>query len=463
MPNLWSLKLTSDTQTLPVLLREGVKGTNIDIGTGLGAPELYESNSVKAIPPINVIADYQWTKSPQTARENTPYVTITEKRLLMNSNVANLANSVFSTVGSVAGVFGDNVKSFVDKGIDGGADNLRSLATAINAPTTNQGNAEGQITEQATEQESGVLQALKSAASDILNNLADRYSSFQLNSQVLKPYDFLYSTEKTGFQYILPYFGNEYNSSTITFGAEGDSNILAGLAGIAGGFAAGGAGIAGVIKPGVYIEKAKQFTMGDKGRTFNVKFPLLNTGTYEDILSNWQLIFALIYQNRPGRVTRSIIDMPVIYEVESPGIIYMPFAYINSLSINFLGSRRLMDITVPVGEGGTNITTIIPDAYEVNITLEGMNEETRNFLYANIVPAPVTVGSPPIPAAANAATSARPGPESTAVNATGTPSNYNATRNNVVTNRVGQPYRTTISQTEAKAAAANDWLLPKDR
>ena len=140
--------------------------------------------------------------------------------------------------------------------------------------------------------------------------------------------------------------------------------------------------------------------MGDQGKDVTIKFPLLNTGTADSISANWQLLFGLIYQNKPGRVTRSIIDMPVIYEVNIPGNTFMPYAYISELTVNFLGARRLMPLNVPVppageSQGTTTIQAIIPDAYEVTITLTGMNEETRNFMYASINPGGingVTVG-----------------------------------------------------------------------
>ena len=86
--------------------------------------------------------------------------------------------------------------------------------------------------------------------------------------------------------------------------------------------------------------------------------------------------------------------MPVIYQVQIPGVVYMPFAFISNLSVKFLGSRRLMNISVPIQTGSSDSTvlnTIIPDAYEVSITLNGMNEETRNFLYASVQSSPVTV------------------------------------------------------------------------
>ena len=130
--------------------------------------------------------------------------------------------------------------------------------------------------------------------------------------------------------------------------------------------------------------------MSQDGRSINVKIPLLNTGTYEDILQNWQLIFGLTYQNRPGRITKNLVDIPVIYEAIVEDILFMPYAYISNLSVNFLGNRRTMEITVPVeGTDDSNNLTLnatIPDAYELNLTLKGLNEETRNFIYESINP-----------------------------------------------------------------------------
>ena len=72
---------------------------------------------------------------------------------------------------------------------------------------------------------------------------------------------------------------------------------------------------------------------------------------------------------------------------------YMPYCYVSSLAVSFVGSRRIMSLPIPSDKGGT-INAIIPDAYNVSITFTGMNEETRNFMYASIHDT-VTVGSIP--------------------------------------------------------------------
>jgi hypothetical protein len=90
----------------------------------------------------------------------------------------------------------------------------------------------------------------------------------------------------------------------------------------------------------------------------------------------------LDYQNRPNRRSRDLIDPSCLYEVTIPGVKYMPYAYVSSLKVNYLGARRHMRLEVPIMGGQTTIDTIVPDAYEVTLTLTGLIGETRNFLMA---------------------------------------------------------------------------------
>jgi hypothetical protein len=401
---LWTLNRTSDDQVLPFLVRStsslNQEGIN-SLGTGLTPSRIYSSNdSIQALDPINVVTDFEWTKSPKDSRGNTPSITLIEKRLLMNSNVANLANSVLASAAGISNLIG---YGNIDQQVEAGTASLIKFGGQVkNLATPNGNGVTNQIIDQ-SQNNSLLVKALQgrvsgdTTAGQVIGNkliTVGKYaSSFQLGNPVLRPYNFLYATELTGFIYYLPYFSNSYNENANQFGA-GESNLLSGLTEIASSFASFASNIQGFLKPGTYIETAKQFNMGDSGRTVNIKFPLLNTGQFSDILKNWQLIFGLIYQNRPGRVTRSIIDVPVIYEVYSQGVIYMPYAYISSLSVNFLGSRRTINLEVPIGfnpgENSTIMNTIVPDAYEVNITLRGLNEETRNFLFTSVTKSPVT-------------------------------------------------------------------------
>ena len=372
MANLWTLKFGVE-EKLPLLVRSGTNvGSNISFSSNRVYKDLKGPSD-----PIDVNNDFNWTKSPKSSRQDVPKLRLIEKRIAKNSTVSNLAYSLLANV--------DLANTVSQQG----AASIDLLA----------GNEKAEV--------QNSLQNLKSSAADSVNDVINNsetltkvkgklnevfdFESFQSN--VLRPYNYLYVTEKTGFEYIFPYLEDDYRESNITMG-EDQQNIATSILGAVSDIAQQAAGVALVLRPGVYIEEAKQFTMGQEGRTLNVKIPLLNTGSYEDIIKNWQLIFGLVYQNRPGRITKNLVDVPVIYEAFIEGMTYMPYAYIKGLSVSFLGNRRTMKIKIPVtkftSEGSDvgvqtrEITTVIPDAYQLNLSITGLNEETRNFMYESI-------------------------------------------------------------------------------
>jgi hypothetical protein len=410
MADLWKLIRKDDrNQTVPVLLPAS-SAPNVqsdDLADIYSVSRLYEGVNASSV--IDVVNKFPWTNSPESSRLDTPTIQLIEKRLLMNSVLTNLANSIFTTADSGSSFFGTGARSALQQAINAGP---AGVATFLRTPppppensssTANQQGFVGKLISETAQATIGAINSVRGSEggvkiADALENISQLYSSFQLGNPVLSPYDFLYSTEKTGFVYDLPFLSqNNFNTTSTSFGESKSGNLLAGsITNIFSELARSSTALVGTIKPGTYIEQAKQFSMGESGRTVDISFPLLNTKKFEDIALNWQLIFGLIYQNRPGRVTRSIIDMPVIYEVNCPGVVYMPFAYIRSLSIDFIGNRREVKINVPVGDqargGSTVLTTIVPDAYQININVEGLNDETRNFLYASVTQSPVTVG-----------------------------------------------------------------------
>jgi len=384
---LWYLLKRSPTDTLPFLRSTASTQNNSPFNNAsvnsLLPVKVYGGITVDTF--IDVVQDFDWTVSPQTSRDDVPVVYLKEKRLLMNSNVSNIANSVFAVTDNVTTVIGTNLTNKIVNAFD----------TAANATTNFLQPVSNAVTDK-----TGLPQTqLAFNSSSIKDFLTNKTGLQTFNNSVLTPYDYLYSVEPTGFNYKLPYFGDNYGQARVNFGGVND-NILNSIVGKLESFAGGAASLINALAPGVYIEKAKQFSMGDQGKEVIIKFPLLNTGSADSISANWQLLFGLIYQNKPGRVTRSIIDMPVIYEVNIPGNTFMPYAFISGLTVNFLGARRLMPLDVPVPEAGqstgvTTISAIIPDAYDVTISLTGLNEETRNFMYASINPGGingVTVG-----------------------------------------------------------------------
>lgn len=384
MSNLWNLQF-GGTAALPILTRGESRLTDstsdIKDLTNLG---IYGDQSSQVKDPINVVNDFSWTNSPKSSRDDVPKLQMIEQRIVLNSTVTNMVYSTLASVDNVAAL-GNTTQGLVD----------RFFPKENPQDTTVSGDAVNQAT--TTSEEQSNKSKLREAFEAVMQG--GYFKTF--DSDVLKPYEGLYATEYTGFNYYFPYLEDSYREVTNQFG-EGEGNILSPIANLAGDTAAL-TNVLNIIKPGTYIEKSKQFTMSDKGRTLSLKIPLLNTGSFEDVRRNWQLLFGLVYQNRPGRVSKSIIDQPVIYEVHLPGVAYMPYAYISNLSIKFLGNRREMEFDVPIMsegvDGGTtnnvgNIRTVIPDAYELSLSITGLNEETRNFIYASVKKDKLTVNKP---------------------------------------------------------------------
>ena len=339
---------------------------------------------------IDVINEFHWTSSQLSSRQDMPSIMLKEKRLKQNSLVAQLAyygmiaseeggavtgrlSNLFSNSKLSSGPFGQLIGGIAGKFISG-------FGQKISGALSNFGSGIGA---------SGIIQALtgKSPAS-LLSGLIGESSS----SDVLSPYEGLYITEPTKFTYRMPYFEDAAAVVANAFGSE--DKALTNNMGL-GKLAAGGAALAETIantmassmymsEPGMYIEKPQFYSFAASGDSISFSFPLLNTGwaTFEDVQRNWQLIYMLVYQNRPNRKTRILIDPPCLYEVMIPGVKYMPYAFVKSLNVQFVGSRRSYVINIPnSGGGSTKIQTIIPDAYMVTMTLQGLLGETQNFLY----------------------------------------------------------------------------------
>lgn len=378
MPDLYSFTF-DENKILPILTRG--EANTIDPFSYTGDGRIYSKINNQSTDPIDVVSDFPWTKSPKSSREDVPAVYIKEKRLLTNSTLANFFYSV------LAGA--DVLESAADRVQSGNiqiGDNTLNVydtlsAAGVSFPGVKNGLVEG------AEKFGTQVEKYKEMAAGFLDQ-----GNFKDN--ILKPYNGLYYTEDTGFKYYLPYFDNNYLGVDNTFSE--DSQKLIGLSDISNTLSKGFDAVRGIAfmdKPGVYVEQSKQYQFGQEGRTFDITFPLLNTGSYEEVKRNWQLIFGLIYQNKPGRINRNLLELPVIYEFYIEGMAYMPYSYISKIQVDFIGNRRTMGIDIPsfgdVGENEslqkrTNINTVIPDAYNVKITFNGLNKETKNFLIRSL-------------------------------------------------------------------------------
>lgn len=342
---------------------------------------------------IDVVNDFQWTSSPLTSRQDIPAIELKEKRLKINALIAQLAYySLIASgkggevAGRLANLFGNSSGGFGSGALGG------LFQSTIGQAFVGAGQ---RILGAVSNFGSGILGsgAIQFFTGKNTNDFFSKTTASTMGSDVLEPYEGLYLTEDTKFTYRMPYFENMQNAISNAFNnddqilnnkAFGLNKLISGATSLAEGLAYTLAGTINIMEPGIYIEKPQFYSFGASGDSITFTFPLINTGwaTFEDVQRNWQLIFMLIYQNRANRKSRDLIDPPCLYEVSIPGIKYMPFAYIQNLSVQFMGARRSYKIDVPSLQGVSRISTIIPDAYVVSITLRGLVAETQNFLYA---------------------------------------------------------------------------------
>lgn len=249
-----------------------------------------------------------------------------------------------------------------------------------------------------------------------LGQMSDILSMF-LRDDPLDSYAGLYNTDDTGFYYDIPQLNDTYlatgnnsfstgGGSTAGLAAAGDliskggskSKIGKGVGAIAGGIK-GAVDVASVVADaagsareffgggaGYYTEQPQFYQHGQGARNYPIKFPLYNTGDYDDMVRNFQLVFMLVYQNLPNRSSKQLIMPPCIYEITVPGISYTPYAYMSSVNVEFVGQRREMTIGLPFDEPDNikPVRVTIPEAYNVTMQVQELVAHTKNFMYHNV-------------------------------------------------------------------------------
>lgn len=204
------------------------------------------------------------------------------------------------------------------------------------------------------------------------------------NQRSNDPYDGIYSLEDTGFEYVFPFYTREMRSKSAsysdTYSGDGKGLIETGVNALKDFTETHAQGYRGLVEPGLYIEKTQFYNFDRNQESISFSFPLLNTMSPEQISENYQILFLLLYQNSMFRKDRSAYVPPCIYEVLIPNTRYMKYAYISMLSVEFLGTRRVIEINAPAFPTGNKFKTIIPEAYKVNMTITGLHDEVGNFL-----------------------------------------------------------------------------------
>ena len=341
---------------------------------------------------VDVVNNFYWTYSKlRDSRKETPRIILKEKRLKANALISQLKYSFGIAKSNVTAAF-------------------ESLPDGIKNPITNFLNTAGNT---------GVARTAAQYTKDLLGQasfLQDNNDVYTQNKYLL-PYQNLYITEPTGWEFHLPYFDNYNNSQSNGFSQDAGGNPFLGILKDA-------ADLAQIT----FVERAKFYNYPTEGEEFSFSFPLINTGsaTFDDVIRNWELVFLLMYNNKPSRKNKSVVEPPVLYQVEIPGVKFLPFCYISGMSVQFKGSRREIKFNLAATEslsvesGANNptsqltsaidsvfqrvigftgqtsrneISTIVPDAYVINITVKSLIPESKNFMYSVLNKAPVVTTS----------------------------------------------------------------------
>jgi hypothetical protein len=327
---------------------------------------------------INVVKDFHWKESPNPVNSNgeflteQPYIFLREYRVdkstLFTQLLANLQTTV-EGAGSQLGILADLVILNPLKGV---------LAELIVEKTTG---IEGIA--------SAINEGIQSEITDTIQKLLGNFSNNPnvSNTSYLKSYDFLYSLEKTDFEYKFPFF----NINTINKRSNWNANFSGvdstGATGVADFIetsqefiASHGTGLGKynrLFENNQYIERGKYFNPSSS-EPINFSFPLLNTGSLDSIKLNFDLVWLLCFQNLGIRSGVADVESPCIYEVTVPGWRYMLFAYMEDIKVEHLGSRRRVRIAHPASE--IEVDVIIPEAYRINITIKSLLPDSANFL-----------------------------------------------------------------------------------
>ena len=210
------------------------------------------------------------------------------------------------------------------------------------------------------------------------------------NTDPLAPYEKLFPRNSTGNVYSFPYFSDiNFQVNTPSWQsldtleqaqkvAEGFGGFLLGEGGAKGvsriieaaTVTAGAALAAAYPKVGI-MDRPKLWSSHDF-RTIEIKFPLFNTVGPNDWIKNRDLCWQLVNQNLFTKRDFVTGIPPVYYEILIPGQHYSYAASVTNLTIYNRGNMR----TLLDNDGGP---TIVPDVYEVNITLQDLVMPSQNL------------------------------------------------------------------------------------
>lgn len=348
----------------------------------------YKNNPNKKVELIDVVNDFKWTISPKASRKDVPYIWLNERYITLNALLNQAVYGISATLDNKGAQFLAQTAKETAQQFDSAVTSLSSMGLYNSAKS--------------------FFGDLGSDAAIAGNKLLTKFGIVDTLGPILEsplaPYKGLYYTVETGFNYKLPLFNSEFWNVSNSFSesaSEGNSSFISGLVDtmktMGPGMEAAKLFNTGTNQYGTYVEFPKQYSLSSPN-SYTVTFDLINTkpATYDDIRSNFKLLFLLFYQNLPIRRSKQLVDPPAIYNIYVPGQKRMPYAYLTTLAVKNLGATRLMDIDFydinvinpPIQATSTfpqKWQTVIPDAYRVTLTFQDLIPETKNTLYSSFL------------------------------------------------------------------------------
>jgi hypothetical protein len=328
---------------------------------------------------IDIVNDFDWNANQVlTAYPKMPKIYLTERRQIESSlissyyyystninrildNLGASSGGAFTSIGDVQGQIIDKVREFTLKA----AKSTTSTFDSFFGTSATSGIFDGGY--------KSIANFTKFIATirEEISNLAQ--SDQAVLGEYLKSYLGIYLTRETGFFYVLPYFENNFQDITNSWSRLDRASPLHNVVDQAAN------AIMPYFKPGVYIERPKFFEFqSNEGDSVTVTFPLLNT-TSNTYKKNYEFLWMLAFQNKYYRESFASVRPSSIYTVQIPGVKYFPYAYISKLTIDFVGTRRLLPVETPIG----TVDAPVPDAYQVSLTLRSLLSDSANTMLAD--------------------------------------------------------------------------------
>tara|TARA_Y100000296_G_C5164900_1_gene253986 strand:+ start:10 stop:1248 length:1239 start_codon:yes stop_codon:yes gene_type:complete len=305
---------------------------------------------------IDITKEFRWTKSAKdsVAVKTIPTVTLREYIVTVPAFFQNLKLLTEQVYGP-GKKYGDDPEGY--------AKSIKNLADKLPNPFKMGLNS-------ALEGVQGLSEAVTSGGDDAFG-----VTKFDMPSY-LKSYENIYGVKKTNFIYRLPYLEDSFKTISNNWSRQG--SILATPIQFM-------AALTAAVSPGVGIDFSKTFQYPDAGPSYNMTFYLDNT-RFDDIsewMKNYRFIFLLIYQNLPNRINKSALTPPVIYQSSLPGVFSYRWSFLSNINVNFIGVRRKMP-PFKVTRNTSSTEVIIPEGYEVQLTLTSLTPETKNLMFDSI-------------------------------------------------------------------------------